>query len=335
MATPHGAPTASHDGMAGATDQQGIRKAVFPAAGLGTRMLPATKAQPKEMLTVVDRPVIQYGIEEAVASGLDQVIVVTAASKGAMEDHFDTSPELERLLEQKGDVETLAEMRRIAHLAQVCYVRQTQALGLGHAVLVAKKLVGDEPFAVFLPDDIIDAGDDPCIGQLLRIFQRYKGPVLAVERVPRQDVPKYGVLAVREIEPRLYQVQDLVEKPNVEDAPSDLAIMGRYVLTPDIFELLERTPAGAGGEIQLTDGLRLLLERRPIYAYEYTGRRYDCGSKLGYLRATVELALRRPELGQDVRRILREALDDGPLGDGRPTDTRRPAVAPATVPSTG
>jgi UTP--glucose-1-phosphate uridylyltransferase len=269
-------------------------------------MLPATKAQPKEMLNVVDKPVIQYGVEEAVAAGLKQIVLITAANKSIMEDHFDYQPELERLLERKGNIAALAEIRRIADLAEIYYVRQKQALGLGHAVLVAKGVVGDEPFAVFLPDDIMDGGDDPIIGQLLRVYAEYRCPVIAVERVPREDIPKYGVLAVEEVSPRLYQIRAMVEKPKIEDAPSDLAIMGRYVLTPDIFAALEGTAPGAGGEIQLTDGIGALLEAGPVYAYEYSGRRYDCGSKLGYLRATLELALKRSDLGSDVHAMIVE-----------------------------
>jgi UTP--glucose-1-phosphate uridylyltransferase len=288
-----------------------VRKAVFPAAGLGTRMLPATKATPKEMLNVVDKPLIQYGVEDAVASGIDQIILVTAANKTAMEDHFDVAADLEQLLERKGDTKTRQEMRRIADLAQIAYTRQKQALGLGHAVLVTKGLVGDEPFAVLLPDDIIYNPGDPCVAQLLRVYERFQAPVVAVERVPHRDVSKYGILRVREVEPRLYQVEDMFEKPAVEEAPSDLAIMGRYVLTPDIFAALERTEPGAGGEIQLTDGIKRLLRERPVYAYEYEGRRYDCGSKIGYLRATVELALERPEFAAEVRSMLEDVLAGG------------------------
>ena len=286
----------------------GVRKAVFPAAGLGTRMLPATKALPKEMLPVVDRPVIQYGVEEAVASGLTHAILVTSARKGAIEDHFDSSPELERLLAAKGDAATLAIVEGIAGLAQVSSVRQRRPLGLGHAVLQARDLVGEEPFAVFLPDDIMEGEDGPVTAQLLRVFAREGAPVLSVCRVPREHAPRYGILAVAPVAPRLYRVLDLVEKPSVADAPSDLAIMGRYVLTPDVFAALEGTGAGAGGEIQLTDGLRALLARRPIFAYEYAGRRHVCGTKLGYLRATVELALRRDDLGADFRQILEEVV---------------------------
>lgn len=291
-----------------------VRKAVFPAAGIGTRMLPATKAIPKEMLNVVDRPLLQYGVEEAVASGLRQIILVTAAHKGAMEDHFDRALELERLLERKGDTRTRDALRGIAEMAQITAIRQQEPLGLGHAVLVAKDLVGDEPFAVFLPDDIIWNPPDPCMAQLLRVYERFRCPVLAVERVPRQDAWKYGMLAVREVERGLYRVEDMVEKPPVEAAPSDLAIMGRYVLTPQVFGCLERTARGAGGEYQLTDGLRLLLAEQPVYACEYQGRRYDCGSKLGYLRATVELALERPDLADDMRTVLRGLINGSPAG---------------------
>lgn len=301
-----GATQASNSRPINAPSSHGVRKAVFPAAGLGTRMLPATKAQPKEMLNVVDRPVIQYGIEEAVASGLNQIVLITAANKSIMEDHFDYAPELERLLERKGNIEALQEIRRIADMAEIFYVRQKQALGLGHAVLMAKGIVGDEPFCVFLPDDVMEGGDDPVMGQLLRVYGQHRRPVIAVERVPRADISKYGILAVEEVSSRLYRIRDMVEKPSVEDAPSDLAIMGRYVLTPEIFSMLEQTTPGAGGEIQLTDGIRKLLEEGDVYAYEYTGRRYDCGSKLGYLRATIELALKRPDLASEMRVLVQE-----------------------------
>ncbi len=294
-----------------------VRVAVFPAAGLGTRMLPATKAQPKEMLNVVDKPLIQYGVEEAVASGLDRIVLVTAAGKSSIEDHFDLSAELERLLERKGDTRILAEVRRIASLAQIAAVRQKQALGLGHAVLVARPFVGEQPFAVFLPDDIIYHPSDPCMAQLLRVFHERRCSVIAVERVPRADIPKYGIVAVRPAGPRLHQVVDMVEKPPADQAPSDLAIMGRYVLTPEVFDMLEQTPPGAGGEIQLTDAIRRLLERQPVYCYEYVGRRYDCGSKLGYLRATLELALARDDLGPDVRRMLEDLAASGASAPAR------------------
>lgn len=298
--TPSGASTR---GLA-----HGVRAAVFPAAGLGTRMLPATKASPKEMLNVVDKPVIQYGVEEAVASGLDLIVFITAAGKTMMEDHFDYSPELERQLEAKGKNAERDEMRRVAELAQIAYIRQKEARGLGHAVSVARPIVGDAPFCVFLPDDIIDAGDDPVMAQLLRVYAQYERPVVAVERVPREDAPKYGILAVDDVSPRLFRIKDMVEKPSVEQAPSDLAIMGRYVLTPDIWQALEDTAPGAGGEIQLTDAIKLLLQSGDVFAYEYTGRRYDCGTKAGYLQATVELALKRPDLGPDFRAYLEQLV---------------------------
>jgi len=298
--TPSGASTR---GLA-----HGVRAAVFPAAGLGTRMLPATKASPKEMLNVVDKPVIQYGVEEAVASGLDLIVFITAAGKTMMEDHFDYSPELERQLEAKGKHAERDEMRRVAELAQIAYIRQKEARGLGHAVSVARPIVGDAPFCVFLPDDIIDAGDDPVMAQLLRVYAQYTRPVVAVERVTREDAPKYGILAVDDVAPRLFRIKDMVEKPSVEQAPSDLAIMGRYVLTPDIWQALEDTAPGAGGEIQLTDAIKLLLQRGDVFAYEYTGRRFDCGTKSGYLQATVELALKRPDLGPDFRAYLEQLV---------------------------
>jgi UTP--glucose-1-phosphate uridylyltransferase len=289
----------------------GVHAAVFPAAGLGTRMLPATKVSPKEMLNVVDKPVIQYGVEEAVSSGLDHIVLITAAGKTMMEDHFDYAPELERLLEAKGKTAERDEMRRIAEMAQISYVRQKEARGLGHAVSMARPIVGDNPFCVFLPDDIIDAGDDPVMAQLLRVYAQYKRPVIAVERVPRADIPKYGILAVEDVSPRLFRIKDMVEKPKVEEAPSDLAIMGRYVLTPDVWQALDQTQPGAGGEIQLTDAIKLLLTRGDVYAYEYTGRRYDCGSKLGYLQATVELALARQDLGADFKQYLTRLIQGG------------------------
>jgi len=288
----------------------GVRTAVFPAAGLGTRMLPATKASPKEMLNVVDKPVIQYGVEEAVRSGLDHVVIVTAARKTIMEDHFDYAPDLERVLEAKSRHADRDEMRRIADLASFSYVRQKEARGLGHAVLCARTIVGHQPFCVFLPDDIIDAGDDPVMAQLLRVYAERKRPVVAVERVPQPDVSKYGILAVENVAPRLFRIKAMVEKPSVADAPSDLAIMGRYVLTPDIWQALEETTPGAGGEIQLTDGIARLIEQGDVYAYQYEGRRYDCGTKQGYLEATVELALKRDDLGADFRAYLHELLSE-------------------------
>jgi UTP--glucose-1-phosphate uridylyltransferase len=275
-----------------------VRKAVFPAAGLGTRFLPATKAQPKEMLPLVDKPIIQYSVEEAVESGIANIILVTGRGKNAIEDHFDVSVELETYLEARGKREQLAEVRKISNLINFAYVRQGEPLGLGHAVLVTRELVGDEPFAVLLGDDVIDA-NPPAIRQLIDVFDRVQGPVLAVERVPRDSISSYGVIAVdssANLGPGVYQVRDLVEKPAREEAPSDLAIIGRYVLTPDIFPALAATRTDRTGEIQLTDGLRELLKSRPIYACEVNGVRHDTGNKLGYLKATVYFAMKRPDL---------------------------------------
>jgi UTP--glucose-1-phosphate uridylyltransferase len=284
-----------------------IRKAVFPAAGLGTRFLPATKAQPKEMLPLVDKPIIQVAVEEAVASGIEQVIIISGRGKRAIEDHFDRSVELEHVLEKKGDLELLEQVRQISDEATVYYIRQKEALGLGHAVLVAKDLVGDEPFAVILSDDIIDA-EVPCLQQMIAIYERYKCSVLAVERVSREEISSYGVIDARPLEGRLHQVVDLIEKPSPDEAPSDLGIVGRYILTPEIFKMLKQVKPDKRGEIQLTNGLRLLLKHQAIYAYEFEGRRYDAGSKLGFLKATVEYALKRPDLGPEFRAYL-HALD--------------------------
>ena len=281
-----------------------IRKAVFPAAGLGTRFLPATKAQPKEMLPLVDKPIIQYGVEEAVASGVDNIILVTGRGKNAIEDHFDVSVELESFLEARGKREQLEEIRKISNLINFSYVRQGEPLGLGHAVLVTKNLVGQEPFAVILADDVIDA-DPPALQQMIDVFGDVDGPVLAVERVPRDTVSSYGIIAADEIKPGVYEIRDLVEKPPVEEAPSDLAIIGRYILTPDIFPALETIGQDRGGEIQLTNGLRELLKKRPIYGCEIKGVRHDTGNKLGFLKAVVYFALRRPDLADDFRAYLR------------------------------
>jgi len=271
---------------------------VFPAAGLGTRFLPATKAQPKEMLPLVDKPIIQYGVEEAVASGVSNIILVTGRGKNAIEDHFDVSIELETFLEARGRRDQLDEVRKISNLINVAYVRQGEPQGLGHAVLVARELVGDEPFAVLLADDVIDA-DPPATKQLIDVFDRVNGPVLAVERVPREGISSYGVIAVDttvDLGAGVYRVRDLVEKPPPDEAPSDLAIIGRYVLTPDIFPALASTKSDRTGEIQLTNGLRELLKSRPIYACEVTGVRHDTGNKLGYLKAVVYFAMKRPDL---------------------------------------
>ncbi|MBA3887910.1 MAG: UTP--glucose-1-phosphate uridylyltransferase GalU [Acidobacteria bacterium] len=283
-----------------------IRKAVFPAAGLGTRFLPATKAQPKEMLPLVDKPIIQYGVEEAVASGIDNIILVTGRGKNAIEDHFDVSVELESFLEARGKREQLDEIRKISNLINFSYVRQGEPLGLGHAVLVTKALVGDEPFAVILGDDVIDA-DPPAMRQMIDVFNEVNGPVLAVERVPKADVSSYGIIDAEEIRDGVYRIRDMVEKPPQEEAPSDLAIIGRYILTPDIFPALEATASDRTGEIQLTNGLRRLLQSRPIYGCRVNGVRHDTGNKLGFLKAVVYFALRRPDLADDFRDYLRTA----------------------------
>ncbi len=281
-----------------------IRKAVFPAAGFGTRFLPATKAQPKEMLCLVDKPVIQYVVEEALASGIRDIIVVTGRGKRALEDHFDVAVELESFLAERGSLELLEKVRAISDLANFTYVRQKKQLGLGHAVLVARDIVGREPFAVFLGDDLIESRV-PAMKQMLDVYERERCPILAVERVPREMTGAYGIVKVEPGKGPVHRVLDLVEKPLPEEAPSDLAIIGRYILTPEIFEHLERTSADARGEIQLTNGLRSLLSEQRICAYEFEGIRYDTGNKLGFLKATVEYALRRGDVGPDFRRYLR------------------------------
>jgi UTP--glucose-1-phosphate uridylyltransferase len=282
-----------------------VRKAVFPAAGLGTRFLPATKAQPKEMLPLVDKPTIQYVVEEAVASGLSEIVIVTGRNKRAIEDHFDAAFELEYYLNDRGKLDELAEIKSISDLAVISYVRQKEPLGLGHAILCARPLVGAEPFAAFLCDDIIGGATTPCMRQLLDVFEARQGPVIAVERVPRERIHQYGVIAGRHIAGNVYEITDLVEKPRAEDAPSDLAIIGRYVLTPDLFELLAETRADSRGEIQLTDALRALRRSRPMYAVAFEGKRYDTGEKLGFLKATVEFALARPDLADQFRAYLK------------------------------
>jgi UTP--glucose-1-phosphate uridylyltransferase len=277
---------------------------VFPAAGLGTRFLPATKAQPKEMLPLVDKPIIQYGVEEAVASGIDDIILVTGRGKNAIEDHFDVSVELESFLESRSKPEQLDEIRSISNLINVAYVRQGEALGLGHAVLVTRAFVGDEPFAVILADDVIDA-EPPALAQMLKVFDEVGGPVLLVERMPRAEISSYGVIDAEEIRPGVYRIKDLVEKPPADRAPSDLAIIGRYILTPDIFDAIEETAKDKSGEIQLTNGLRRLLKSRPLYACEVHGTRHDTGNKLGFLKAVVYFALRRPGLAGPFLEYLR------------------------------
>ena len=281
-----------------------VRKVVFPAAGLGTRFLPATKAQPKEMLTLVDKPIIQYGVEEALASGIDNVILVTSRGKSAIEDHFDISAELETFLESRNKTALLGEVRQIARLANVSSVRQGEALGLGHAVLVTRELVGNEPFAVLLPDDVVDA-EPAGLKQMIDVFDRVQGPVIAVERVPWDAVSSYGIVEFSEGTEGVYTLTDLVEKPKREDAKSDLAIIGRYILTPDVFGELEATSNDRTGEIQLTNAIRRLLKKRPVYGYEIKGVRHDAGNKLGYLKATVYFALKRAELADEFAAYLR------------------------------
>ena len=281
-----------------------IRKAVVTAAGWGTRFLPATKAQPKEMLPLVDKPIIQYVIEEAVASGIKQIIIVTALGKRAIEDHFDRSFELEDILKKKGDGELLRKLQNISELADICYIRQKEQLGLGHAILVTRELIGDEPFAVFLPDDLIQA-KVPAMKQMIEVYNHYKHSIIAVQPVAKEDTKAYGIIEPKQVEDRVYKVLSLVEKPGPKYAPSNLAIVGRYILTPEIFGMLEKTSPGKGGEIQLTDGLKLLLEKQPIYAYQFKGTRYDTGMPLGFLKASVEFALNRPDIGAKFREYLR------------------------------
>lgn len=281
-----------------------VHKAVFPAAGLGTRFLPATKAQPKEMLPLVDKPIIQYGVEEAVASGVEDLILVTGRGKNAIEDHFDVSVELESFLESRGKHEQLEEIRKISNLISVAYVRQGEPLGLGHAVLVTRHLVGDEPFAVVLADDVIDA-TPPALAQMIAVFNEVQAPIVAVERVPKNEISSYGVIRPEPVRPGVHRILDLVEKPPANQAPSELAIIGRYILTPDIFEALEETGRDRSGEIQLTNGLKHLLKSRPLYGCEINGVRHDTGNKLGFLKAVVYFALRRPDLAGPFRDYLK------------------------------
>jgi len=282
-----------------------IRKAVITAAGWGTRFLPATKAQPKEMLPLVDKPIIQYVVEEAVASGIEQIIIVTALGKHAIEDHFSPSLELENALERKGSGELLHKVRRVCELADICYINQEEQLGLGHAISITRELIGDEPFAVFLPDDIIDS-KIPAMAQMIEVYKRYKSSVIAVEQVAAEDTRAYGIIKPRQVEDQVYQVLRLVEKPEPEEAPSNLGIVGRYILTPQIFEQLDRTTPGKGSEIQLTDGLQLLLERQEIFAYRFDGVRHDTGTPLGFLKASVDLARHRDDIGGEFREYLRK-----------------------------
>lgn len=282
-----------------------IRKAVFPAAGLGTRFLPATKASPKEMLPLVDKPLIQYAVEEAVASGIESMLIITGRDKAAIENHFDISFELEQILKEKGKDEMFREVRAISEMARISYTRQREALGLGHAIYQAKDFTGDEPFAALLADDIIDA-EVPALQQMIDVFEKYDAPVIATMQVEGEAISRFGVIDAEEVEPGVYRIRDMVEKPSLADAPSDLAIIGRYIFTRDIFAAIEKTEPGAGGEIQITDAMRILLNERPFYAVKLHGTRHDAGDKLGFLIATVEFALKRDDLGDEFREYLRK-----------------------------
>lgn len=280
-----------------------VRKAIIPAAGLGTRFLPATKALPKEMLPIVDKPTLQYIIEEAVLSGIEEVLIITGRNKSSIENHFDKSVELELELESKGKLELLEEVRKVSDLVNIHYIRQKEPKGLGHAIYCAKSFIGNEPFAVLLGDDIVHS-EKPCLKQMIEAYDRYKTTILGVQEVDKADVNKYGIVEVKHIEDRVFKVNGLVEKPNVEDAPSNIAILGRYIINPAIFEILEHTQPGKGGEIQLTDALKELAEKEAMYAYNFEGRRYDVGDKQGFLEATVEYALRRPDLKDEFLKYL-------------------------------
>ena len=289
-----------------------VKKAIIPAAGLGTRFLPATKSQPKEMLPIVDKPTLQYIIEEAIASGIEEILIVTGRSKKSIEDHFDRSVELELELEQKGKTEMLQMVQDISNMVNIHYIRQKEPKGLGHAIHCAKSFIGNEPFAVLLGDDIVDS-EVPCLKQLINTYDEYKTSILGVQAVSKEDTNKYGILDVKHIEDRVYKVKDMVEKPKLEEAPSNIAILGRYIITPAIFEILEEQKPGKGGEIQLTDALKTLAKQEAIYAYNFEGKRYDVGDKLGFLEATVDFALKRPELRDDFIEFLKAKSQS--LGD--------------------
>ncbi len=281
-----------------------IRKAVIPAAGFGTRFLPATKSQPKEMLAVVDKPLIQYSVEEAVQSGIESIGIITSRGKSSMEDYFDRSPELEQFLDEKGKLDFLEEIKRISSLAEFCWIRQKEALGLGHAILMSESYIGRDPFAVLLPDDIFDC-PTPCIRQLIDAFSELKSSVIVLGRVDEEGMKKYGIVKPKKISERVFQVEDMIEKPGPEKAFSDLGILGRYVFTPGIFEAIRETAADKKGEIQITDAIKLLLEKQPVYGYLFEGKRYDAGDKLGFIEATIELALKRPEFREKLKDYLK------------------------------
>jgi UTP--glucose-1-phosphate uridylyltransferase len=284
-----------------------IRKAVIAAAGRGTRFLPITRSQPKEMLPLVNKPLIQHSVEEAVNAGIEQIIMITAMGKRAIEDYFDRSFELENVLEQKKETKLLQEMRQLSNLVDICYIRQKEQKGLGHAILTTKDIVGDEPFAILLPDDIIDS-KVPALGQLIKVYEQHKTNVLAVERIIRQDVMKYGIIEPKKVSESVYQVLSLIEKPEPAEAPSDLGVVGRYILTPQIFDFLGIIPSGKNQEIQLTDALQLLLNQQTVYAYEFEGVRYDTGTPLGWLKTTVAFALKNPDIGPELKEYLRQLL---------------------------
>ena len=285
-----------------------IKKAIIPAAGLGTRFLPATKAQPKEMLPIVDKPTLQYIIEEAVNSGIEEILVITGRNKTSIEDHFDRSIELEMVLEQKGEVEKLKEVREISELATIHFIRQKEPKGLGHAIYVAKSFAGNEPFAVMLGDDIVES-EKPCLQQMIEMYDEYQSSVIGVQKIPKENTNKYGIVDGEIVKEKIYRVKDLVEKPSPGKAPSNIAIMGRYIITPGIFAMLEKTPPGKNNEIQLTDALKKLLETEEIYGYQFEGRRHDVGDKLGFLQATVEFALRREDLREKFLTFLEETVE--------------------------
>ncbi|WP_285894577.1 MULTISPECIES: UTP--glucose-1-phosphate uridylyltransferase GalU [unclassified Clostridioides] len=289
--------------------QMTVKKAIIPAAGLGTRFLPATKSQPKEMLPIVDKPTLQYIIEEAIDSGIEEILIITGRNKKSIEDHFDKSVELELELEQKGKTEMLEMVRDISNMVNIHYIRQKEPKGLGHAIYCAKSFIGDEPFAVLLGDDIVDS-DVPCLKQLIDTYNEYKTTVLGVQKIAKEDTNKYGILDIKHIEDRVYKVKDMVEKPAIEEAPSDIAILGRYIITPAIFDILEKQTPGKGGEIQLTDALQTLGKQEAIYAYNFEGRRYDVGDKIGFLEATIDFALKRENLKDDLMAYMRKKVSE-------------------------
>jgi len=289
-----------------------VRKAIIPAAGLGTRFLPATKAQPKEMLPIVDKPTIQYIVEEAIDSGIQDIIIISGRNKRTIEDHFDKSYELEEELNKKGNQDLLNLVRDISNLVDIHYIRQKEPRGLGHAIHCAKSFIGNEPFAVLLGDDIVDS-EVPCLKQMIDVYNEYKTTVLGVQHVPQEDVSKYGIVSCKAVDDRVFKVKDLVEKPDREHAPSDIAILGRYIITPRIFDYLENAVPGKGGEIQLTDALKNLIGTEAIYAYDFVGKRYDVGHRLGFLEATVEFALKRDDLKDDFRQYLKKLMADSEI----------------------